>query len=119
MTARVLVVDDDAEMIALVERGLGRRGFAVVTAASGDQAFAALADHDVEVVITDLNMAGMSGLALTERVVANRPGLPVIVLTAFGSMAAAVGAIRAGAYDFIAKPVELDALAPTLSLIHI
>ena len=111
MTARVLVVDDDAEMIALVERGLGRRGFAVETAASGDQAFAALADHDVDVVITDLNMAGMSGLALTERVVANRPGLPVIVLTAFGSMEAAVGAIRAGAYDFIAKPVELDALA--------
>ncbi|HVV85905.1 MAG TPA: sigma-54 dependent transcriptional regulator [Kofleriaceae bacterium] len=111
MTARVLVVDDDPEMVALVERGLTRRGFAVTTAAAGDRAFAALAEDDVDVVITDLNMQGMSGLALTERVVANRPGLPVIVLTAFGSMEAAIGAIRAGAYDFIAKPVELDALA--------
>jgi DNA-binding NtrC family response regulator len=111
MTARVLVVDDDAEMVALVERGLGHRGFTVATAAGGDQAFAILTDTDVDVVITDLDMPGMSGLALTERVVANRPGLPVIVLTAFGSMATAIGAIRAGAYDFIAKPVELDALA--------
>ena len=111
MKDRVLVVDDDPEMVALVERGLTRRGLEVVTATSGDAGFRALVQEDVQVVVTDLNMAGMSGLALTERVVANRPGLPVIVLTAFGSMAAAVGAIRAGAYDFIAKPVELDALA--------
>ena len=111
MPARVLVVDDDAEMVALIERGLRRRGCTVTSATSGEAAFAALADTDVDVVITDLNMTGLSGLALTERVVANRPGLPVIVLTAFGSMEAAIGAIRAGAYDFIAKPVELDALA--------
>ena len=109
--ARVLVVDDDAEMVALIERGLTRRGFTVLTAGGGDAAFATLTTEDVDVVVTDLQMAGLDGLALTARVVANRPGLPVIVLTAFGSMAAAIGAIRAGAYDFIAKPVELDALA--------
>ena len=111
MSPRALIVDDDPELLALLERGLGRRGFEVMTAASGDAGLATLADTDVDVVVTDLHMAGMTGLALTERVVASRPGLPVIVLTAFGSMEAAIGAIRAGAYDFIAKPVELDALA--------
>jgi len=110
MTGRVLLVDDDAELLALLERGLTRRGFAVTAARSGHAAFALLGEHDVDVLVTDLHMAGLDGLALTERVVANRPGLPVIVLTAFGSMATAIGAIRSGAYDFLPKPVELDAL---------
>ena len=97
MTARVLIVDDDPEMVALLARGLPRRGFAVVTAASAAEALAVLAADDVDVVVTDLHMAGLDGLALTERIVGNRPGLPVIVLTAFGSLPAEIGAIRSGA----------------------
>ena len=111
MSGRVLIVDDDPEMIALLERGLTRRGCAITTRGSAQEAFETLSEIDVDVVITDLNMTGMSGLELTERVVANRPGVPVIVLTGFGSMESAIAAIRAGAYDFITKPVELDALA--------
>ena len=65
-------------------------------------------------MLTDLHMQGMSGLELCERIVANRPDIPVVVITAFGSLETAVGAIRAGAYDFITKPVELDALVLTL-----
>ena len=68
-----------------------------------------------DVVLTDLNMQGLSGTELCERVVANVPDLPVVVVTAFGSMETAVAAIRAGAYDFITKPVEMDALVHTLT----
>ena len=109
--ARALLVDDEPELTALLARGLDRRGIATATAISTDAAIAHLREHDVDVVVTDLALGAASGLALTAWVVANRPGVPVIVLTAFGSLDAAVGAIRAGAYDFLAKPVELDAVA--------
>ena len=79
--------------------------------ASGADALAALAEHDVDVVVTDLNMQGMTGLELCQRIVADRPDVPVIVITAFGSLETAVAAIRAGAYDFVTKPVEIEALA--------
>ncbi len=107
----VLVVDDEREMVDLVALGLKRRGFAPVAAGSGAEALVALTHHDVDVVVTDLNMKGMSGLELCQAVAADRPDIPVIVLTAFGSFETAVGAIRAGAYDFVTKPVEIEALA--------
>jgi two-component system response regulator HydG len=108
---KVFAVDDEPEMVDLIQIGLKKRGFTVVTFGSGTDALAALADHDVDVIITDLNMKGMTGLELCQRVVADRPDLPVIMLTAFGSFETAVGAIRAGAYDFVTKPVEIEALA--------
>jgi two-component system response regulator HydG len=111
---RVLVVDDDAEMCALVETGLTKRGWEVLTRSSGDAALELLAVEDVDVVATDLNMRGMNGLELCERVVANRPDVPVVVLTAFGSMESAVAAIRAGAYDFITKPFDMEMLRLTV-----
>ncbi|HEY5921827.1 MAG TPA: sigma-54 dependent transcriptional regulator [Kofleriaceae bacterium] len=108
---KVFVVDDEREMTELVHVGLKKRGFTVVTFGSGADAIAALPEHDVDVVVTDLNMKGMTGLELCQRVVADRPDIPVLVLTAFGSFETAVGAIRAGAYDFVTKPVEIEALA--------
>jgi two-component system response regulator AtoC len=111
---RVLVVDDDAEMCSLVETGLKKRGWEVLSRNSGDAALELLAAEDVDVVATDLNMRGMNGLELCERVVANRPDIPVVVLTAFGSMESAVAAIRAGAYDFITKPFDMEMLRLTV-----
>jgi len=108
---KVFVVDDEREMTELVHVGLKKRGFVVHTFGSGADALAGLDDHDVDVVVTDLNMKGMTGLELCQQVVADRPDIPVIVLTAFGSFETAVGAIRAGAYDFVTKPVEIEALA--------
>src|SRR5262245_19535594 len=102
---KVFVVDDEPEMVELAKLGLKKRGFTVVTFTAGADAIAALPDHDVDVVVTDLNMKGMSGLDVCQHVVAARPDVPVIVLTAFGSFETAVGAIRAGAYDFVTKPV--------------
>jgi two-component system, NtrC family, response regulator AtoC len=108
---KIFAVDDEPEMVDLIQLGLKKRGFTVATFGSGVDALAALPDHDVDVIVTDLNMKGMTGLELCQRVVADRPDLPVIMLTAFGSFETAVGAIRAGAYDFVTKPVEIEALA--------
>ena len=70
-----------------------------------------LTEGDFDVVVTDLNMRGMSGVDLCERVVTNRPDVPVIVVTAFGSMETAVATLRAGAFDFLTKPFEMEQLA--------
>ncbi len=75
------------------------------------EALATLANETFDVVVTDLQMREMNGLELCERVALNRPDVPVVVLTAFGSLDSAIAAIRAGAYDFISKPVELDVLS--------
>src|SRR6185503_20008455 len=91
--------------------GLKKRGFTVIPFSSGADTLAAITDYAVDVIITDLNMKGMTGLELCRRAVADRHDLPVIMLTAFGSFETAVGAIRAGAYDFVTKPVEIEALA--------
>ena len=107
----VFVVDDEREMVDLIALGLKKRGFQMLTFTSGTEAIAAIPAHDVDVIITDLNMKGMSGLELCQKVALDRPDIPVIVLTAFGSFETAVGAIRAGAYDFVTKPVEVEALA--------
>jgi two-component system response regulator HydG len=107
----IFVVDDEREMVDLIALGLKKRGFTMVPFTNGADAIAAIPQHDVDVIITDLNMKGMTGLELCEQVVADRPDIPVLMLTAFGSFETAVGAIRAGAYDFVTKPVEIEALA--------
>jgi len=111
MSTNVLLVDDDQPLCDTLALGLKKRGVTPHAYTSATEALRALATIDVDVVVTDLNMREMGGLELCEQVASNRPDVPVIVLTAFGSLDSAVSAIRAGAYDFISKPVELDALA--------
>ncbi|MCA9677498.1 MAG: sigma-54-dependent Fis family transcriptional regulator [Kofleriaceae bacterium] len=114
MSGRILVVDDDAAMCDLLAVGLGKRGFTVTTCTDPAAASGLLAEDDYDVVVTDLNMRGLDGLSLCARINASHPEIAVVVITAFGSMDAAIQAIRAGAYDFIPKPIELDALRLTL-----
>jgi two-component system response regulator HydG len=114
MNTRVLIVDDDLAFCQTLERGLSRRGFEVACQQGGEQALTWLGDHDVDVVLTDLRMRGMDGLALCERVVSNRPDVPVVVISAFGTYETAVAAMRAKAYDFVSKPIEIEPLAFTL-----
>jgi DNA-binding NtrC family response regulator len=106
----ILVVDDDRRMCELLATGLGRKGFAVTTRQAAEEAFDLVVDGGVDVVVSDLNMRGLNGIQLCERVVASFPDVPVIVITAFGSLETAVAAIRVGAYDFITKPFEIDEL---------
>lgn len=114
MTSRVLIVDDDRGVCELLEAGLRKKGFTVAWRTSGQEALDLLAGEDFDVVVTDLTMPGMTGVELCVRVAENRPDLPVVVITAFGSLDTATSAIRAGAYDFITKPFEIDALRLTL-----
>jgi two-component system response regulator HydG len=114
VSGRVLVVDDDRGMCRFLETGLVRRGFAVASCVSAAEALDLLHDPDLNVVVTDLNLRGVNGLDLCQRILESRPDIPIIVITAFGSLETAVAAIRAGAYDFITKPLEIDALALAL-----
>ncbi|HXV60478.1 MAG TPA: sigma-54 dependent transcriptional regulator [Vicinamibacteria bacterium] len=110
MSERVLVVDDDASMTEMLVAGLQQMGLEVEACDSGERAFVRLEHSDFDVVVTDLNMRNVDGIELCERIVANRPDVPVVVITAFGSVDTAVSAMRAGAYDFIPKPFELEVL---------
>ena len=114
MNGRVLVVDDEKNMCELLATALGQREMNVTWFTSADAALEAILRQDFDVVLTDIKMPGTTGLQLCDQVVANRPDVPVVVMTAFGSFEAAIGAIRAGAYDFVTKPVEIDLLAVTL-----
>jgi DNA-binding NtrC family response regulator len=111
---RVLVVEDDHSMATLLEKGLRLENFGAVAVGTAAAALAAMEREDFGVVITDLNLGTTTGIELCERIVANRPDVPVIVITAYGSMDTAIAAIRAGAYDFIAKPFDMDAVVVAL-----
>ena len=112
---RVLVVDDDLESCRLVADGLAASGWEVTWRTRPEEALDALSEGDLEVVLTDLRMPGVSGTDLCARVLARRPDLPVVLMTAFGTLEAAVAAIRAGAWDFVTKPFDLEALEVALS----
>ena len=109
--SRVLVVDDDPDLGQLIAAGLSVQGMDVVVCGSAEQAFDVLASTSVDVIVTDLNMPGINGLEFCERVVANLPQIPVVVMTAYASLETAISAIRVGAEDYVTKPLQLDAFA--------
>ncbi len=111
MKGHILVIDDERSMVELLETDLALRGYKVSGFTSSVAALEALAATDAQVVLTDFHMPGVNGLQVCERVVANRPDIPVVVMTAFGSMETAIEAIRAGAWDFVTKPIEMELLA--------
>jgi DNA-binding NtrC family response regulator len=115
MSGQVLIVDDDSSMSETLTRAMNRRGFVATAKGSAEDALQALEEQDFDVIVTDLHMDGMDGLAFCERVVANRPDVPVVMITAFGSLESAVAAMRVGAYDFITKPFDVELLQHTLN----
>jgi len=110
MSARVLFVDDERSVCEWAASGLDRRGISVQWRTASTEALDVLESAEIDVVVADLMMPGLNGLEFCERIVTNRPDVPVIVITAFGSMETAIAAIRAGAYDFLSKPFEIEAL---------
>jgi DNA-binding NtrC family response regulator len=111
MPGHILIVDDERSMCEMIEADLRSRGLKSSWYTSAQEAFAVLQNEQFDVVLTDLQMPDMNGVDLCSRIVANRPDVPVIVITAFGSMETAIAALRAGAYDFITKPIDMDVLA--------
>jgi two-component system response regulator HydG len=107
---RILVVDDEPSARGGLERLLQQEGFSVQTAADGVMAIRLAAEFAPDVVVTDLKMPKMDGMALLTQLRAQDNGLPVIVATAFGEIASAVAAMRAGADDYLTKPIDIDAL---------
>jgi two-component system response regulator AtoC len=107
---RVLVVDDEEKMRRALQILLGKLGLPAVAAEHGEAALAALASEQIDLVLTDVRLPGMSGIDLLERIRENDASIPVVVLTAYGTIQDAVRAMRLGAFDYLLKPFELDAL---------
>ena len=115
MDGRFLVVDDvqdDCDVLAMVLR---REGAHVVATTSVEEAFEHLARESFDVVLTDFRMDALGGVEVCRRVAEISPGVPVVVVTGAGSMDAAVDAMRAGAYDFVTKPIDAVLLAITVA----
>ncbi len=114
MDRRILIIDDDRSMCEVLESELRRREFDVASATNPQEALARFEREDFGLVITDVNMADMSGVELCRQLVSRREDMPVIVVTAYANMETAIAAIRAGAYDFVTKPFDMDELALTI-----
>ncbi|MCW5892746.1 MAG: sigma-54-dependent Fis family transcriptional regulator [bacterium] len=107
---RILVVDDEPRMASVVAGALGRAGWICEVASGGAAALAALEARDADAVVTDWKMPEMDGLELLTRLKAQRPNRPVVLLTAYGDVRAAVAAMRAGAFDYVTKPFDNEEL---------
>ncbi len=111
MAERLIVVVDDEEPQRRVLAGFLRKaGYEVVAVGSPDEALAVVAARTVDLVLTDLRMPGKNGVELLEAVRGLNPEIPVVVMTAYGTVASAVDAMKRGAADFLGKPVDLDEL---------
>jgi DNA-binding NtrC family response regulator len=114
MTKRVLVVEDEPSLSRVLEVHLSGAGYAVEKASSAEQAIRILERGELDVVLSDLKLPGMDGLALLGRIRQADAALPVIMMTAYGTVETAVKAMKAGANDYILKPFSLDDLVITI-----
>ena len=108
--AHLLLVDDDPGLLKLLGMRLVSEGYSVVTAESGQEGLKVLSREKVDLVISDLRMDEMDGLQLFAEIQKQQPGMPVIILTAHGSIPDAVAATQQGVFSFLTKPVDKDAL---------
>ena len=114
MNPRILIVDDVQGECRLIADALGSAGFDPQSVLGGLDALALLETQPFDAVVTDLNMPNMTGITLCRRITEIAPNLPVVVVTAFGSIDTAVEAMKVGAYDFVTKPFDLDAVSLVL-----
>ena len=114
MSGHILIIEDDKDMGEMLDVGLSRRGFTTCSRVNGLAGIAAIDLEHPDVILTDINLPDVSGMQVCREVVAKWQEIPVIMMTAFGSMETAIEAIRVGAYDFITKPLDMDILAVAL-----
>jgi DNA-binding NtrC family response regulator len=115
-TGTLLVVEDDDEMRLFLEEELGERGYRVIAASRGREALQRLTEARVDAVITDLKMPEMQGDELLALLRGRDHDLPVVLITAFGSIDSAVEAIKAGAHHYLAKPFRIEQLLATVEI---
>src|SRR5574343_2061820 len=114
--AHVLVVDDDEDILRLLTMRLKARGFRVTAVGSAEQALAQIAVEAPRVVVSDIRLPGQDGLALFEEIRRTRPTLPVILLTAHGSIPDAVEATSRGVFGYLTKPFDSQILLEKIDL---
>ena len=102
--AAILLIDDDASLRRVIEYSLKERGYAVRTAESGEEGLLLFGSERFDAVITDITMPGMNGMEVLRKVQEASPGLPVIIITAYGTIESAVEAMKLGAFDYVTKP---------------
>ena len=105
--ATILIIEDEAKMRRLLELNLGDDGFKTLSAGDAETGLKLLGSEPVDLVLTDLKLPGMSGLEFLQAAKQQNPALPVVVMTAFGSVETAVEAMKAGASDYVLKPFSL------------
>lgn len=105
---RVLIVDDELNIRRILQASFDKNGWVALTAESGHEALRLLEREHVDCVLTDVTMPGMSGYDLQKEISAIYPDLPVVIMTAFGTIPQAIEAIRHGAFEFVTKPFDLD-----------
>lgn len=103
----ILIVEDEAKMRRLLELNLGEEGFATFSAGDAEAGLKLLRDNHIDLVVTDLKLPGMDGLEFLQTIKRQNAALPVVVMTAFGSVETAVEAMKAGAADYVLKPFSL------------
>ena len=110
----ILIVDDEKNYLVVLEALLGAEGYEIVTARDAKMAISIIREADLDLVVTDMKMPGMSGMELLERCKKIKPEIPVIMMTAFGTIEMAVEAMKKHAYDYIQKPFENEQLKLTV-----
>jgi two-component system, NtrC family, response regulator len=110
----ILIVDDEKNYLLVLEDLLSDEGYQVLTADNAQRALVIFRSHDLDLVITDMKMPGMDGMALLEQIHADNPDLPVVMMTAFGSVEKAVEGMKKGAFDYIEKPFKNEQLKLTI-----
>jgi nitrogen regulation protein NR(I) len=106
MAKQILIADDEANLRRVLGAQLSRDGYEVLLAEDGEEALRLIGEHHVDVVISDLKMPKLDGLSLLKRLAKDEPGLPVILITAHGTVDTAVEALKAGAFDYVTKPFD-------------
>ena len=114
MKAKILVIDDDTSLRRVLEYNLQEEGYDVAAAASGEEGFRLFKQLQPDLVITDMKMSGMDGLKVLKSIKESSADTLVIIITAFGTVDVAVEAMKAGAYDYITKPFNREALKLTV-----
>ena len=110
----ILIVDDERNYLLVLEALLSEEGYQVITAEGARRGLDLIEENDLDVVITDMKMPGMDGMDFMQRIQLRQPDLPVIMMTAFGSVEKAVEAMRKGAFDYILKPFKNEELKLTI-----
>jgi len=116
-TKRILLVDDEENTRIALSRLLTREGYIVDTVANGFEALNHLREHDVNLIVTDINMPEMNGIEFLRELNRSFPGSNVIMITAYGGVESYIEAINLGAFEYINKPVKIEELKSVLERI--